>query len=383
MLSIRAPVSVEPGMRALMLSLLVVTGLAHAAPTAIVVARTAGASHATTGPIEARFGEAVELFPAVRVGRRWYADVPIRRRKVRPLAELGEVRVSWRLVEPRPHHVDTAPPNPGNPAYSNNVLFGPDHGKWLGYDTIEYIETPVRDGPSLTVDRARPSFKQLAANRGLGTVRYAVSVGFGDQIARSPGMEATGRGGISPKVFRLSFRPGDGLLGYLQSYFNVPNVFGSAGRGRRHQTELHQGADCADVIIGAARKAGADVAYTSVAGMAKYTRRLTDRLYFDGQVFRTLTDDGPGDPVILRWGEDIQPGDIMLIKYARFDFTGRTWDHIGVLEADAGEPGVLDPKDPLLHIAYLHGLGRQPIASQGVMVVQFTRFRDGISKRWR
>lgn len=384
----RAPF-VQPDMRSptlLLTTLALWATAADAAPRAQVLGLAPGEVAAHAGPIEAVFGQPVRLFAAVQDGRTWYSDAPrirVGRRVVtpRPLADLGPVTVTWRLVEPHPHHVATPSPNFGNPAYSNNVLFGPRHGKWLGYDTLDYQETPLpASGGALEIDRARPSFPQLAVNAGMGTVRYAVTVTAGGATYASPGAEAIQRGGIAPSVFRVSFRAGEGLLGYLPSYFNVPNVFGSAGVGRRHQTELHQGADCADVIIGAARKAGARIEYTSVAGLARYTDPVSPRLYFDGAAFRALTDEGPGEPVSLRWADDVQPGDVLLIKYARADFTGRRWDHVGVLEADAGAPGVLDGADPLLHIGYLHGLARQPIASQGLMVVQVVRFKKALRR---
>ena len=103
---------------------------------------------AKSGSVDALLGEEVTLYVAIRRGRVWYSDAPrlqnVSRRRVKPLSALGEeISVQWFKVEPRPFHVNITPPNEGNPAYSNSVLFGPNHGKWLGYDTLEYLERPV------------------------------------------------------------------------------------------------------------------------------------------------------------------------------------------------------------------------------------------------
>ncbi len=337
--------------------------------------RPASARH-----VEVRVGEEVTLYAAVRSRGIWYTDAPrvrgVSRRKVRPLSALaGGVEATWSLVEPRMFHVDTPPPNIGNPAYSNSVLFGARHGRWLGYDTLEYTERPLAHrGGALRITRATPSDPHLARNGGLGTMRYRVTLEAKDGRSwRSPGAEATSRTGIRNSVRRVSFRAGDDLVGWLTSYFNVPNVFGSAGVGRRHQTDRHQGADCADVIVGAARKAGARVPYTSVAGLHRHTRALSEVLRLtDGRLY-----DADEAEVQLRWGEDLRKGDLVLIKYG-VDFTGRAWDHIAVLVSDRGLPGVLDPEDEVLHMGYLYGLVREPLGAQRPAIIKLARFRRRI-----
>jgi hypothetical protein len=83
-------------------------------------------------------------------------------------------------------------------------------------------------------------------------------------------MEKRSRRGISPRVLRVTFRSDDTLIGYMRGYFNVPDVFGSGGSGRTHQTALYQGADGADVITAAVREAGGRMAFTSVLGFRRY-----------------------------------------------------------------------------------------------------------------
>jgi hypothetical protein len=341
-----------------------------------------------TGALNLRMGQPAQICAVVRVRGRVYSDAGvairlgarrIRAGALRPLARLGSLRWKWYRVEPRPHHVLTEPPNPGNPAYSNAVLFGPDHGKWLGYDRIEYVETPIpgQHADCLVVRRTRPTHAKVDVNNGLGTMRYKVTLERDGQLLASPGIETVGRTGISPRILRVTFRSGDGWIGYLRGYFNVPNVFGSGGFGRKHQTELYQGADCADVIIGAVREAGGRMPYTSVLGLRRYTKPVTGRLL--------MTKDGlhaaeGGPRVTLRFGHEVQPGDLMLIDYYGFEGSPRSWDHIAVVDRDRGVRGQLDPQDPVLHMGYLYGLTEEPAVSQAPAWIRLVRLRPSILK---
>ncbi len=343
--------------------------------------------------VSARLGQRVRVRAVIRVGRgrraRYYADVPrfrlggrlLKGKRVRPLSALGPLRWRWYRVEPRPHHVKTAPPNRGNPAYSNAVLFGRRHGAWLGYDTIEYTEglIPGARGPSINPTRARPTHPRVDVNGGLGTMRYKVSVTLAGETLASRGMESRITGGISPKVMRVTFRSGDGLIGHLHGFFNVPNVFGSGGRGRRHQTDRFQGADCADVIIGAVRQAGYPMPYSSVVGLRRWSRPVTERLLLTktGVVFAQ----GPrkGQPAAVPFGKGgVQTGDLMLIDYKGFTSSPRGWDHIAVVEADRGRRGRFDPEDPVLHMGYLYGLTSEQASGESPAYVRFYRFRPTV-----
>ncbi|MCA9635654.1 MAG: hypothetical protein KC420_06440, partial [Myxococcales bacterium] len=74
----------------------------------------------------------------------------------------------WRRIEARMEHVDTPPPNPGIAIYANAVVFGPHHGRWIGHDAIEYVDTPLSDGDdrwSIAVRDATPSDAALAGTR--------------------------------------------------------------------------------------------------------------------------------------------------------------------------------------------------------------------------
>ncbi len=341
------------------------------------------------------------LWPVLVQGRgrktRYYTDAPalrvkrrrVPRRRIRPLAEWpggAPASCAWLRVEPNQHHVDHAPPNEGNPAYSNAVLFGPKHGRWLGYDRLEYRETPLpgaTDHCRVTVHRAEPSAARLRRHRGAGTMRYKVALSWADGASvATPGAEANGRGGIGAAVQRVSFRRDDSYLGHLSTYFNVPNVFASAGRGPGHQTDRYQGADCADVLIGAARVAGASVDYTAVSGLTRFAAPVTPVLSMDTTGVRYAGGKRAGEPAELEFGRDVLPGDLVLIDYQSFDGTGRRWDHVGALGADRGTAGKLDPADTLWHMASYWGLSEMPLHREGPAYIQLLRFRPRVRRAW-
>jgi hypothetical protein len=348
-------------------------------------------------PVEALRGEPVTLQVVVQEGRgqrtRLFSDAPafVRRgrrfmgRSVRPLTPLG-ARIAWWRVEPQQHHVKTPPPNAGNLAYSNAVLFGPRHGRWLGFDTLEYHESRIEgaSGARLVVSRASPSHPKLQRHGGLGTLRYKATVDWKGATYASPGAEATSAQGIRAEVLRVSFREADDFIGFLTSYYNVPNVFGSAGPGPWHQTEQFQGADCADVLVGAARRAGARMAYTSVEGLRHEARVVTPKLLMDARGITFAEGPRRGQLAVLRHGRDVQRGDLMLIDYVGWDGSSRTWDHVAALSGDAGQTGVFDAQDPVMHMGYLYGLVEVPAGVDGAAIVQFLRFgsRHQAAFRW-
>jgi hypothetical protein len=215
--------------------------------------------------------------------------------------------------------------------------------------------------------------------------RVAVDLKLGGRTLSltTPGMAARVRGGISPRVQRVTFRGGNGLTGYLRGFFNVPNVFGSAGSGRTHQTELYQGADCADVIIGAARAAGARIRYTSARGLRRYARPITGKLLMTADAITFAEGPRAGQPAVLRFGRDVRPGDIMLIDYVGFQGSPRSWDHVAVIDRDRGVRGQLDPADPVLHMGYLYGLTEEEAASQAPTVIQILRFKPSVARKLR
>jgi hypothetical protein len=372
---------------------------AQAAKREVFIAASLDGGAATLGPVMAKAGQRVTLYAVLATGegkqRRYVTAAPVLLlRGVRvPAARLSRpdesLQFSWSLVEPYPHHVNLPPPNPGNPAYSNAQLFGPKHGRWLGYDTLEYHETLLPDerAPRLEVTAVAPTDAHVNVHGGLGTMRYKVSVTGplpGTPPARftaaSPGAEAREAHGIARRVMRVSFRRSDDIPGLLTAFYNVPNVFGSGGAGEQHQTDLFQGADCADVIIGALRAAGVNLPYSSVTGLLGHATPVTPKLLLEESAVRALSDGQPGDPVHLRFGNDVLPGDIMLIDYVNAEGLPRTWDHVAIVSADAGRKGEFDPEDQVMHMGYLYGLTLAPAASEGPAVIQFLRWKPSVVK---
>ena len=211
-------------------------------------------------------------------------------------------------------------------------------------------------------------------------MRYKVEVRRGTEVWASAGAEKVGKRGILSAVMRVSFRESDDFVGFLTTYFNVPNVFGSAGPGLLHQTEQYQGADCADVIVGGARRAGARLPYTSASGLRKYAPAVTGRLLLDKTGLYRLNGKARGPRARLRWGRDVRRGDLMLIDYVGFTDSPRTWDHIAVVSKDRGVKGWFDPSDRVIHMGYLFGLTETKAADEGPAFVQFLRFRSHIRK---
>lgn len=364
-----------------------------------LVARAPGAVAWTTGPVQVRVGDAVEvaLWLTGPDGRR-YADPDVRlvRRgaAVSPQEALpAGVRVSWERVESRLLHVEHDPPNPGNPSFSNNVLFGPRHGAWLGYDRLEYATYPAlprrgtrAEGASrLVVAAAHPARRDLDRHGGAGSLWLAAEVTLPDgATVHTPGAHDTDRLGLSRDVLRVSFREGDGFLGWLSTFFNVPNVFGSNGpTDVNHQTERYTGADCADVLVGALRASGRrDVRYVSVAGIGRYARAVSPPLVMTaGRGVRTTR----GEERVLRWGQDVEPGDLLAIDYLDAGRTlPRAWDHIGALVEDggpAGAPdGVLGPEDVLRHVTG-RGLDDRPLGQELPIGLRLWRWRGDVPAR--
>jgi len=339
-----------------------VSAPAAAAPawTARLVARLAGTTQPfAPSPIQTRVATGVEAAVELRGAPRG-AVVPLP----------AGAKIRWLQIVARDGHTATPPPNTTSTAFSNSVLFGPRHGQWIGFDRIEYEARPIPvTTPTITVVRAGDE------HGGAGSLWLAAEITMPDgTVVKTPASEDVDMLGLSRSVLRVSFREGDDFVGWLSTYFHVPNVFGSSGPSdAQHQTELYIGADCADVLVGARRAAGdRKLEYTSVAGIGSYARPLTGVLH--------LGADGALDAT-LKWGDDVRRGDLVTIDYA--DDPGhalpRAWDHIGALVEDGkgangAANGVLDGADVMRHMGF-RGLHDEPLASQGPIRLRIWRWR--------
>jgi hypothetical protein len=288
---------------------------------------------------------------------------------------LEGARVRWSSVEPHGFRETPAKNGVDSMWYSNVSQKAGSFGKWMGYDAIDYFERELTGWSAqailpAAITSGEDHAQQLA---GLGTLRFKVEVDLGGSIASSPGMEAVDSFGILPAVHRVSIRQGDDFLGWLSSYLLVPEVFGSAGGGRDHQTERFTGADCADVMVGAIRRAGKRLAYTNVAGLPSYTKRISGSVAIDERGV-------PSTPIT-----GVKKGDLIRIDYggAFAHHTPRDWDHVAALWEDKSDPagpnrggpdGQLDGFDLVIHMGHPR-LKIEPMSEQSPATIDVLRWR--------
>jgi hypothetical protein len=163
-------------------------------------------------------------------------------------------------------------------------------------------------------------------------------------------------------------------LGQLAALLLVPEVFGSAGSGAQHQTERLTGADCADVLVGAVRRAGRrDFTYTSVAGLPRLTTPVEPSVVLDehGRPARALTAARVGDLIRIDYGGDLT------------GHTPRSWDHVAAWWRDTSDPagpasggpdGKLDGFDLVIHMGHPR-LIVQPLSAQSPATIDVLRWR--------
>jgi len=224
--------------------------------------------------------------------------------------------------------------------------------QWIGFDKIAYERKeiiPFRD--QWEIQPFAPSNRDLMAEKPwmsdiIVSMLYKEDVGSfwfqaeiekdGQIIRKSPGIEDSNKKGLSPKVFRVSIREGEGYLGYLTSFFNVPALFGSV----TYQSRNYIGVDCADILVTAYGKwKGKRVKknYNVAMLVAKLPKRGEFDLH-EGVPTKKLT-----------WGKDIRPGDFLAVRYPGV----KQYQHIAALSDDANNNGVLDEGDRVLHAGLL------------------------------
>ena len=343
-------------------------------------AKVAGATTPLERAVDARLGETIEVFvvaPGFLDGRAvQFSEAPGRRHVSWRAAGCGPMAVAWRRIEPRMLHTTTRGPDPKTKLYANAVLFGPHHGKWIGFDRIEYFETPIPDQrePRLQVRDARPSaatgLRRPPPRDRLGTLRLAATVSAGGVTLSTPGLDAAPDGQIGPSVLRYSFRSGDDFLGWLSSFYNVPYLFGSAGRGARSQAERYVGADCADILVAALRRSGLHhLEYSSVGELVDALPQVAGPSVMNG---------APAEPAIAIGGSrGARPGDLIALDYIGVDELPGAWDHIVALVEDRGPDGKPDgqlgPDDLVADSGSSDGLTLAPLGGQGEVRLEVLR----------
>ncbi len=373
---------------------------------AIIVGQAAPERPWTDAPTEAAVGDGAALAVIVVAHERAHPRTPlyvvdgdlatvrlagraIPARARRDWAALGATAVRWSTIEPFAWHApDERATNGNGAAYHSNVSTeARDFGRWLGYDRLRYFATPLADWsdaaaarrvPAAVVPHEPDAADGHANPGGAGTIRYQVEVRTATTALASPGAEAVDEAGILPTVHRVSLRTGDGFLAALSSYFLVPEVFGSAGGGRNHQTERYTGADCADVMVGALRRTGASRAYTNVAGLPALATRVAGATELDAA-------GRPAAPI-----PGVRPGDLIRIDYGGTlrHHTPRDWDHVAALWEDRSDPagphaggpdGALDGFDLVVHMGHPR-LVVEALANQAPATIDVLRWRGGVAR---
>lgn len=348
---------------------------------AVIVGRVAGGAW-TDGATEARKDQAAELAVVV-VGHRGRQPVVLAPEGVarvviggvpRATERLEGARVQWSTVEPHGFRAVPAKNGVTSDFYSNVSLEPKTFGNWLGFDHIDYFERVVAPwGAPATipavVTAGEPNAQQVP---GLGTVRYKAEVELGGKQLATPGASATDTFGVLPSVHRVSIRRGDDFLGHLSAYLLVPEVFGSAGGGRNHQTDRFTGADCADVMVGAARRMGRALEYTNVAGLPAYAKLIVRSTDIDAAGM-------PSHPIA-----GVREGDLIRIDYGGElrGATPRAFDHVAALWEDRSDPagphkggpdGQLDGFDLVIHMGHPR-LVIEPLAKQAPATIDVLRW---------
>ena len=342
-----------------------------AVPVAIVVGHV-GSGAWSDAPTEARLDEKAELSVVVVDGSHVLAPEAIARvslhGRVRATVPL-HATVHWFAVEPHGFRATPAKNGATSDFYSNVSTEPATFGRWLGYDHIDYFERALpATGPVIAA--AIDDDDQLA---GLGTLRFKAVVDLDGASIASPGAESVDEQGITPAVHRVSIRAGDDFVGWLTAYLLVPEVFGSAGGGRNHQTERFDGADCADVMVGALRRMGRRVAYTNVAGLPALTTRVAPPTELDdhGMPSAPITGVTRGDLIRIDYGGELR------------HHTPRDWDHVAALYDDRSDPagpfhggpdGRLDGFDLVIHMGHPH-LVIEPLAAQAPATIDVLRWK--------
>ena len=256
-----------------------------------------------------------------------YASVPRvdlgdgRSRAATPWPAGEAIEVAWFKVEPTVSHVD-------------NETGG------FHWATIEYAETPWPAATARTLSRSADVRATVLPDRGgLGTMAFKVAVTAGGRTLATTGNEVVYRGGLSPKVHRVTVRRDDSFLGYLTELYNTPYIWASAGSAGVHQADRQIGSDCADLMVYGMRRAGKRIDYGSTYDVPRWGgKKPIARIAAKAPDGRFVDDAGHA----IRIGDGaLQPGDLLLFHR-----------HVGAFSADREPLGVLDENDLLLHTAW-------------------------------
>ncbi len=208
--------------------------------------------------------------------------------------------------------------------------------QWTGFDKIDYhCEELSRFQGQREIcpfeNQTSGTERSPYYHNDVGSFWFQAQVEHKGRTDSSPGIGQCGERGLSPKVFRVSIRDGEGYLGYLTSFFNVPGLFGSVP----YQSGNYIGADCADILMAAYYRQKGQISAKdyNVAMLVSKFPKIDECEITEGRPDKTVS-----------W-ERIRPGDFIAVRYQ----SGLQYQHIGALLADSDADGILGPGDMILH----------------------------------
>jgi hypothetical protein len=241
--------------------------------------------------------------------------------------------IRWYLVLPdlTRNYANAAPP------------WEPNAYAWTGMDAIGYFQielVDLRDRAEIEPFAGSAIRDALAAivgvngfyHAGIGTFWFAADASIDGRSARTRGAADVTDRGIAAEVTRVTVRKDASYVGAIEGFYNVAGLFGST----TYQAARHIGADCADILM------AAHAEWRRKPLAANYNvQQLTQKLRKVAKL--DVVDGTPSQS--LRWGEEIEPGDFIAVKYEGF----KKFVHVGALASDDDGDGVLSAKDLILH----------------------------------
>ena len=259
----------------------------------------------------------------------------------------GDIKIQWSKVEPL------------SKSYSN---ISPE---WH-WDKVDYQETPLDWNPwENTADVSPTLMPQVKiGNKSVGTMRFKLEVQYNGKKFSTPGKEAIAKnkygpiGGIEDIVHRISIKgkTSSPILDCAFAMCNSPYIWGSASpSGDKYDNQAIRfiGADCADLIVGAANLSGKKVPFGGSIHLhpKNNSNKYTKTLFSNIQLSKNGIYHSNGKPIPFGL-KGVQPGDI--IHYS---------SHVGLLVTDTQCDGIfglykippnrfLDKDDLILHTLF-------------------------------
>jgi len=241
--------------------------------------------------------------------------------------------IRWYLVLPdlTRNYANAAPP------------WEPNAYAWTGMDAIGYFQIELAGFADLAeiepfAGTAIADAVAAIAGAGsfyhadVGTFWFAADASNDGRWARTRGAADVTDRGIAAEVMRVTVRSDSSLVGALEGFYNVAGLFGST----TYQAAHHVGADCADILM-AAHAEWRKRPLTANTNVQQLTQKLRKIAALD------VADGTPSQA--LRWGEAIEAGDFIAVKYEGF----KKFVHVGALARDDDGDGLLSASDLVLH----------------------------------